>query len=607
MTKLLWVFALIVTLSSSSWSATITGSVRNIKDGSPVPAATITVKGSNVKYVADSDGNFSLDGVEKAVLVTVTHVGYIMREDISLSAGGDNVIELLPGYSVLNSMVITANRYEKEAYKVTQPITVAGAEEIAAKGHTIVSDIIRTFPGIDMNDAGPFRTRPVIRGLFGTRVLVLVDGERLNDQRDIVDFAGVSMSLVDPNEIERVEVVNGPSSVLYGSDAMAGVINIITKPNMFRDQLTSFARYSTRYSTADQQSSNRIDVGLRGKRLSGSIGLQYREANQDFTPPDGWNNKDEYFVYRPGFYDSLNADQGTSFDRDKLANSRVRVNNYDARLAYKLATNHRLDFDFGAFRAADIGFAGVPNDSTPFLFFWPRHDRDNVSLTYTGSALTDKLASITGKIYYEKISKDFFTNFYDGIVIFAGPPPNPPTITPQTSLSTTEVEKFGLNFQELYQLSRQATLTFGFDAWREQIDGQVVSISRLEGFGPFPFNDTTTSSSVPKNNWHALGVYASGEVDLEPVLLTGGLRFDNFWINTKETPGYVDDSDEPLPTDDQTYNSLNGSFGAVYPIGRGVNLVGNVGTAYRVPNVVERFFFGSASGRETRPNIDITP
>ena len=81
------------------------------------------------------------------------------------------------------------------------------------------------------------------------------------------------------------------------------------------------------------------------------------------------------------------------------------------------------------------------------------------------------MARIEGKIYYHKISKDFYTDFYDNLIIHAGPPPNPPTINVLTSESSTEVSKIGLNFQELYKLNSKSTMTFGFDAWQEEITG----------------------------------------------------------------------------------------------------------------------------------------
>ena len=271
--------------TSGIMAADFTGIVVDKENGNPLPGATVTTENRNVALAADGSGRFEITDDQETLSVTISHVGYKTLRGVLLTSGTENRIELARSISVLDGIVVTANRYEKEAFKTSQPVTASGAAEIEAKGYPIVTDIVRDYPGLDVNDAGPFRARPVIRGLFGTRILVLVDGERLNDQRDISSFAGVSMSLVDVSEIERVEVVNGPSSVLYGSDAMGGVINIITKKNGFSELFKPWGRYHGTFASAGEQHSQRIDVGIGGRKLTGSFGFQYREALENYKPP----------------------------------------------------------------------------------------------------------------------------------------------------------------------------------------------------------------------------------------------------------------------------------------------------------------------------------
>jgi hemoglobin/transferrin/lactoferrin receptor protein len=595
----------VTVISSDLLAENYSGYITDKAHGKPIVGVTVTVKHTNIAVQTDKNGFFEIKNVQPPCTVMVSHVGYTGQNNIVLSATGENKIGLNQAYNILNSMVVTATRYDKEAYKTSQPINAVGSEELASQGTTIVSDAIRTLPGIDMNDAGPFRARPVIRGLYGTRVLVLVDGSRLNDQRDVADFAGASMSLVDVNEIERIEVVNGPSSVLYGSDAMGGVINILTRRGQFTDRIMPIGKFTTRYSSADEQSSVRLDAGISAPKWVITGGYQFREAQRDYILPDGWTEKDErYAVFNQDFYDQLNADQGTVFSSKRLANSEARIENYDAQLDYKFNKSHRVNLDYGSFSARDIGYPGVPNESTPYLFAYPSHDRDNFAVTYTGTNLTGRLARLEGKFYYEKISKDFLTDFYDQVSFPAGPGA---TGYIETTVNHTEVEKFGLNFQELYVFSDDVVFTFGIDSWQEKIDGASKTRIRFEGFGPFPVYETSTSASVPKNQWWSAGAYASGEIHFDKLRINPGLRVDGFWISTDETAGYVDDDDRPLPTQDENYSAVNGSLGLVMPIKGGVNAVADIGTAYRVPNVVERFYHGSASGRETRPNPDIKP
>ena len=88
-----------------------------------------------------------------------------------------------------------------------------------------MGDVFENQAGISVSETGPGSIRPQIRGLLDDRVLILVDGIRLSEQRG----TGNHRLSVDPKQIERIEVVRGPVSVLYGTDGIGGVINIITR------------------------------------------------------------------------------------------------------------------------------------------------------------------------------------------------------------------------------------------------------------------------------------------------------------------------------------------------------------------------------------------
>ncbi len=585
------------------------GKIRNAVDQSAVINATVMLETGKSKYSIPSDdaGRFQITGQDDdSIIVTVSCLGFATARNIVLRSQEENLVELVPTTITLGSLVVTAKRYEKNAYKVSQPIAALSGEELTQNGTTTIPSALQQFPGVDITDAGPFRARPVIRGLYGNRILVLVDGERLNDFRESNNFAGVSLSLVDANEVERVEVVNGPTSVLYGSDAMGGVVNIITKRNSFTPTLKPVASYRGQYSSANDLSSNRFDLGFSSDQFSGQIGYQYREANTEYQPPDGWNSNPHFSVYHPSFYDSLNAERGTNFTNERLVNSRARINNYDGKLAFKIDQNNRLDADLGYFRGNDIGYPGVPNAATPYFFFYPEHKRQNVSVSYSGRNLTSRMARLDSRLFYQRIDKEFYTDFLESIVIPLGPPGSP-TLTPLTVLNTTEVTKLGWNFQELYNLSKATAFAFGFDLLRESIEGDNVERSRMDGAGPQPIYDEQTSSPVPPNDWISVGFFGSVETEIGKLQTTISGRYDNFWIATEKSDLYVDDEGNELPATDERYASVNGSLGLVYPLSPKVNLLANLGTGYRVPNVIEQFYYGSASGRETRPNADLDP
>lgn len=129
----------------------------------------------------------------------------------------------------LDEVVVTATKTEKDPKDVTQSVTVITAEQIRKSNAATVADVVRGTVGTTLNEQGPAGSLETvsIRGSRYAQVLVLLDGVRLNSPRD----GGVDLSLlpVTLDEIERIEIVRGPASALYGADAVGGVVNIITK------------------------------------------------------------------------------------------------------------------------------------------------------------------------------------------------------------------------------------------------------------------------------------------------------------------------------------------------------------------------------------------
>lgn len=129
----------------------------------------------------------------------------------------------------LDEVVVTATKTEKELKDVTQSVTVITGEEIRKSGATDVAKAVQIATSVHIGDFGtPGSVESIsIRGAYSSQVLVLLDGIRMNSSRD----GGFDLSFlpVSVEDIERIEIVRGPASALYGSDAVGGVINIITK------------------------------------------------------------------------------------------------------------------------------------------------------------------------------------------------------------------------------------------------------------------------------------------------------------------------------------------------------------------------------------------
>ena len=162
--------------------------------------------------------------------------------------------------TTLPRIVITPTRSEQPINQIASSMTVITASDIAQRNQSTVSDVLRTVPGLTLaNNGGAGQTtRLFMRGSNSNHVLVLIDGVRVNDPSDpgeAFDFANLST-----DNIEQIEVLRGPQSTLYGSQAIGGVINIITKKGRGAPKQTAFVEYG-RYNSLREGVGSAGEVG----------------------------------------------------------------------------------------------------------------------------------------------------------------------------------------------------------------------------------------------------------------------------------------------------------------------------------------------------------
>ena len=154
--------------------------------------------------------------------------------------------------SFFATTTVTATGTEVDTFEVATPVTVVSALEIEQKAPNNAADLLREQPGVDINGVGVNQARPIIRGQRGLRVLFLENGLRMNNARRQSDFGEIP-GLVGMNSVQTMEVVRGPASVLYGSDAIGGVLNLITRKPPYRDGAFGGGSIGVRYSSVDEQ------------------------------------------------------------------------------------------------------------------------------------------------------------------------------------------------------------------------------------------------------------------------------------------------------------------------------------------------------------------
>jgi len=196
-------------------------------------------------------------------------------------------------YHLSDTIVVTANRLVCPVRTIASSITVITAEQIEKTQATMVSDLLRTVPGISVVQAGGSgqQTSLFMRGANSEHTLVLINGVEINDPSSPNRAANLAHLPVD--NIERIEILRGPQSVLYGSDAVAGVIQIFTKRGLGKPTV-SFSSESGSFNTFREHLAIRagrddVDYSLMISRRD-SDGTSAASARRGNHERDGYNN-----------------------------------------------------------------------------------------------------------------------------------------------------------------------------------------------------------------------------------------------------------------------------------------------------------------------------
>ena len=207
-----------------------------VKDGNGAVVTGATVTATNTVSVkkssttTDQSGKYEFKDVTAGIYRVTVSKGGFSDASASVTVDGNATQDFSLALGTFREEVtVTATRSLQATSDIPQTVTVISEAEIEQRRPIAVSEAIERSPSVLLTDTNPFRARPQIRGLQSNRVLVTVDGERLNNPRFGADFVGVSTSLVDTSQIQSVEVIAGSASSLFGSDAVGGTINIITK------------------------------------------------------------------------------------------------------------------------------------------------------------------------------------------------------------------------------------------------------------------------------------------------------------------------------------------------------------------------------------------
>lgn len=269
---------LIVSRIVCAQEASVSGRI-TLPDSSLVSGATIVLVGTTAGAVSDNDGIYHIKNVKYGTYtLRVSLIGYETQEKQIKMSGGDSSADFILSETNinLNEVVVTGTRSEKMLKNVPVLTQVIFGQQMLDLGITNATVALQNMvPGIDVSYYGQ-RASITLQGMDSKYVLFLVDGERIAGEVN----GDIDYSMLNMENIERIEVIKGASSSLYGSNAIGGVINIITKKNTKSFDGKFYSRYS-KYNELATGVGISLSKGIAGSRTN----LNFSHTNgYDITP-----------------------------------------------------------------------------------------------------------------------------------------------------------------------------------------------------------------------------------------------------------------------------------------------------------------------------------
>lgn len=272
---------------------TIKGKVVDKLTGEALPSADVHLVELKKGTITKVDGTFIINRVpEGNYTVEVSYVGYrktYRKVEVKDNDTVDLNIELEQTPISFEEVVVTGTMYKKSLFEIYQPIAVLDEDKLGIRLGDNIAKTLSYEPGINFEYNGSSVGRPVIRGLTGTRVLILDNGIRIGDVSDLAPDHAVSF---DPISVERIEVIRGPASLFYGVNSVGGAINIISEdiPRVIHDRLRGSFRLMGATVNSSFSGSGALDYGIKNLGFRAEFG--YRKNSDTRIPGGKLNNTD---------------------------------------------------------------------------------------------------------------------------------------------------------------------------------------------------------------------------------------------------------------------------------------------------------------------------
>ncbi|UCE94376.1 MAG: TonB-dependent receptor [Flavobacteriaceae bacterium] len=571
----------------------------------PISNVQITNEDRTMSVVSDRNGIADLSGFEEMELLIFHHVSYVELELLKKQIRKEFTTVFLQYKSeLLKEVFLSAAMGDLERERIAEEVAVFSSKDIQNAVPQTSADMLGQIPGVKVQKTQFGGGSPVLRGMEANRILLVVDGVRMNNA--IYRKGHLQNSItVSPNQLDKTEVIFGPSSVVYGSDALGGVIHYYTRKPEVSERTTVNLDFLGRYSTVNDEKTANASVELQFEKVASFTSISHSSFGDlrmgEYRPHgfSNWGLQYEYSDNTKSFYNpepvlnsNPNVQRNVGFEQTDILQKVFLPfkNGSDLMFNLQFSTSSDINrFDKlterkdGMLRFAEWYYG--PQER--FLFSTQYHIEPNKKLMDKGGFT----------VAYQNIKESRISRKFDSF---------------DRSSQFERVQVFSLNgdFTKKVDPKINRDFGYGFEVAYNDVNstsrGDVLQVQGNEIIGIEENYVVQTRYPDGGSSYISSAIYASYRQDLsKKSTLNTGLRVTNTILNAK----WVDTTYIKLP--DSDIQSMNTAFtltaGYAYKPNTNWQINGVFSSGFRSPNIDDIGKVREKRGNVTVPNVDLQP
>ena len=572
----------------------------------PIEGVAVTNKLETLTYYTDTNGQVDLSPFGNKDVVFLSHYRYYKKKIPIKTLLEKGQVELERLTEALDEVVVSVTRNKQNKNRIAEQIEVVNSREINRISPQSSADLLAKTPSIKVQKSQFGGGSPVLRGMEANRVLLVVDGVRMNNAiyRKGHLQNGITVS---PSILERVEVLFGPSSVIYGSDALGGVIHYYTKHLEVSDVNEVNTSIFSRVSSINNEFTTHIGTELKFQKWASYTSVSYSkfdDLRMGKNRKHGYEDWGKVFEYSDNSNTIANPNSVVNSDTDVQKNTGFSQFDLLQKLFIPISKRFDVLFNIQYSNSSDI----------------PRFDR-LTELTGTGDLKFAEWSYGPQKRFLassQLILKDINSWMDKGTVTLAYQDIGESRIQRKFAAiderlyRNEQVDVFSLNGDFSVDLSKNRTLSYGIELVYNDVSsssyGDFLEIDESSNMITGVLGNFAVQSRYPDggSSYFTQALYAEYRQDLNAKnTLNTGVRF----TSTQLKAHWVDDTFISLPDEAIYLNNaaLTATIGHVYKPTKSVKISAVLSSGFRSPNIDDIGKIREKNGNVTVPNVTLKP